>query len=161
MAIAPLNLVPVEKGSDRLMLEEDLPAFLKFKPPAKPQYVLVSSLDAIHAHRRDVRGLLDKSDLNRQVFVEKVKKAAGGLSDLPNHAILDRGRLIGLWEYDTETQSIASSTFGVKDKALDEAIKKTEEYIRDQVGDARSFSLDSPKSRSNRVGDFAQLLEPN
>ena len=33
MAIAPLNLVPVEKGSDRLILEEDFPAFLKFKPP--------------------------------------------------------------------------------------------------------------------------------
>ena len=151
MAIAPLNLVPVEKGSDRLMLEEDLPAFMKFKPPGKPQYVLVSSLDAIHAHRRDVKGLLDESDLNRQVFVEKVKKAAGGLSDLPNHAILDRGRLVGLWEYDVETQSIASSTFGVKDKALDAAIKKTEAYIRDQVGDARSFSLDSPKSRGNRI----------
>ena len=70
-----------------------------------------------------MRGLLEKRR-NRQVFVEKVKKAAGGLSDLPNHAILDRGRLIGLWEYDTETQSIASSTFGVKDKALPPAIKK-------------------------------------
>ena len=151
MAIAPLNLVPVEKGSDRLMLEEDHLAFLKFKPPPKPQYVLVSSLDAIHAHRRDVGGLLDKKDLNRQVFVEKVRKAAGGLSDLPNHAILDRGRLVGLWEYDTETQSIASSTFGVKDKTLDAVIKKTEAYIRDQVGDARSFSLDSPKSRGNRI----------
>lgn len=150
-AMDPLRLVPIEKGSDRMMLKEDLESFLKFKPPTKPQYVLVSSLDAIHAHRRDVKGLLDEKDLNRKVFAENYLRTAGGLSDLPNHAILDRGRLIGLWEYDHEAQAIAWSTFGVQDKALDSAIKKTEAYIRDQLGDARSFSLDSPKSRVPRI----------
>ena len=150
-AIDPLNLVPIEKGTDRLILEEDLEAFLKFKPPTKPQYVLVSSLDAIHALRRDVKGLLDERDLNRPVFVEKSTRAAGGLSDLPNHAILDRGRLIGLWEFDTDKNSIASTTFGVVDKALASAIKKTEAFITEQLGDARSFSLDSPKSRVSRI----------
>ena len=162
-AISPLNLVSIEKGSDRLILEEDLEAFRKFKPPTKTQYLLVSSLDAIHALRRDVRGLLDEKDLNRQVFVEKSTKAAGGLSDLPNHAILDRGRLVGLWEYDAETQSIAYSTFGVRDTALITAIKKTEAFIRDQLGDARSFSLDSPKSRVPRIGALraaAGALDP-
>ena len=150
-ALEPLGLVPIEKDSDRLMLEEDVEVFAKFNPPTKPQYTLVSSLDAIHAHRRDVRGLLEEKDLKRQVFVEKATQSAGDLSDLPNHAILDRGRLIGLWEFDTETQSIAASTFGVEDKALTSAIKKTEAFIRDQLGDARSFSLDSPKSRIPRI----------
>ena len=150
-AILPLILVPIETDSNRLILDEDQEAFLKFKPPARPQYVLVSSLDAIHAHRRDVKGLLDERDLKRQVFVEKSTSAAGALSDLPNHAILDRGRLIGLWEYDPETQSIVWSTFDVNDKALASAIKKTESFIRDQLGDARSFSLDSPKSRVPRI----------
>ncbi len=150
-AIQPLKLRPIEKGSDRLMLEEDLDAFQKFRAPSKPQYVLVSSLDAIHAHRRDVRGLLDEEDLDRQVFVEKSTQSAGALSDLPNHAILDRGRLVGLWEYDPEAHAIAWSTFGVDDKALLAAIKMTEAFITEQLGDARSFSLDSPKSRVPRI----------
>jgi hypothetical protein len=155
-AVEPLGLVPVETGSDRLMLVDDREAFLKFKPPTKPQYALVSSLDAIHAHRRDVRGLLDESDVSCQVLVEKSVQLASGLSDLPNHAILDRGRLVGLWEFEQESQSIAWTTFGVKDKALDEAVRRTEEFIRDELGDARSFSLDSPKSRAPRIAALRQ-----
>jgi hypothetical protein len=150
-AIAPLPLMPLEAGSERLIGHEDFDAFKKFKPPSKPRYSLVSSLDAIHAHRRDVKGLLDRKDLDRQVSGEKIMVAAGGLSDLPNHAILDRGRLIGLWEYDQDTQKIVWSTFDVKDKALDAAVERTEGFIRDQLGDARSFSLDSPKSRAPRI----------
>jgi hypothetical protein len=149
-AIAPLKLAPVEKGSERLILEEDQAEFAAFKPPSKPQYVLVSSLDAIHALRRDVKGLLETRDLKHKVFGGKFEEA-GGLSDLPNHAILDRGRLVGLWDYDPESQSIVAATFGLKDKALDSAIKATETYIREEVGDARSFSLDSPKSRIPRI----------
>ena len=150
-AVDPLGLVSFESGSDRMMAPEDLEAFKKFKPPTKPQYAVVSSLDAMHAHRRDVKGLLDEKDLNRKVFVEKSSELVSSISDLPSHAILDRGRLIGLWEYDYDGGKIVWSTFGVKDKALDAAIERTEGFIRDQVGDARSFSLDSPKSRAPRV----------
>jgi hypothetical protein len=70
---------------------------------------------------------------------------------LPNHAILDRGRLVGLWEYDTEKRSIAWTSFGIKDKTLDAAVEQTEKYIREQLGDARSFSLDSPGGRVPRI----------
>jgi hypothetical protein len=38
-----------------------------------------------------------------------------------------------------------------KSKALQSAIEETEAYVRDQLGDARSFSLDSPKSRKPRI----------
>ena len=85
------------------------------------------------------------------MFVEKDSKPIGTLADLPSNAILDRGRVIGLWEYDTSTESIAWTTFVKKDKALEQAVERTEEYVRAQLGDARSFSLDSPKSRAPRV----------
>ena len=76
----------------------------------------------------------------------------GGLADLPSHAILDRGRLIGLWEYDVETQSIVCALFnGTRDAALDSVINATEAFVRDELGDARSFSLDSPRSRLPRI----------
>jgi hypothetical protein len=73
------------------------------------------------------------------------------LPDLPSHAILDRGRIVGLWEYDISTESIAWTAFVKKDKALEQAVEQTAQYVRDQLGDARSFSLDSPKSRAPRV----------
>ena len=70
--------------------------------------------------------------------------------DLPSHAILDRGRLVGLWEYDMDAQSIAWTAW-VKDKSLPEVVARTEAFVRDQLGDARSYSLDSPKSRQPRI----------
>ena len=45
----------------------------------------------------------------------------------------------------------------MKDKALDAAVKKTEAYVRDQLGDARSFSLDSPKSRAPKIEALRKL----
>src|SRR5262249_20742107 len=104
---------------------------------------------AIVLLRRDV--LADGKDLQREIQGEKGRVLLGSVADLPNHAILDRGRLVGLWEYDPTTESIAWSSFGKKDAALKVAVEKTETYIREQLGDARSFSLDSPKSRAPRI----------
>jgi hypothetical protein len=150
-ATEPLKLVPAEDGSDRLMLPEDKDEFMSFKVPSKPQYALISGLDAISLLRRDIKTLIDKKDLERKVFVEKDSKPIGSLSDFPSPAILDRGRVVGLWEYDTETESIAFCTFGVKDKALDAAVATTQKYVKEQLLDARSFGLDSPKSRAPRI----------
>src|ERR1700732_2841264 len=90
-------------------------------------------------------------DLAPPVFVKRNTKPLGGLADLPSHAILDRGRVVGLWEFDTATQSIAWMPFVRKDAALKNAVERNEAYIRDELGDARSFSLDSPKSRAPRI----------
>lgn len=152
-ALAPLGLVPVEAGSERLLLPEDVTSWASFAAPASPQYALVSSLDAISAARRDVQSLLDPQDRARDVLVDDGKeRPVGNLSDLPSHAILDRGRLVGLWEFDADAGTIAWATFDRRrDDALDEAVATTEAYVRDQLGDARSFSLDSPRSRAPRV----------
>src|SRR5687767_5424203 len=45
----------------------------------------------------------------------------------PPGAIIDRGRLVGLWEYDVETSSIVWATFGVKkSNALESAVDATQ-----------------------------------
>jgi hypothetical protein len=150
-AVEPLKLEPIEAGDDRLMLPGDRAKLEAFKPPKDPQYTLTSGIDSIVLLRRDLKGLLDRKDMDRQAFLEKDTKSLGGLADLPSHAILDRGRLAGLWEYDTASESIAWIAFFKKDKVLLEAVARTEKYVRDQLGDARSFSLDSPKSRAPRV----------
>ncbi len=150
-AIMPLGLVASEPECDRLLLSDDLDSFRKFKPPRSPQYALVSALDSISATRRDVRSLLESQDVDREMRVEKIVGTLGGLSDLPSHAIFDRGRVIGLWEYDFDAQKIVHFTFGIHNKKLDAIIAKTEAYVRDELGDARSFSLDSPASRNTRL----------
>lgn len=149
--VEPLKLEPLAAGDDRLMLPGDRAKLESFKPSKNPYYVLVSALDSMFLHRRELKGLLEPKDTDRKVFADKGTQALGGLADLPSFAILDRGRIVGLWEFDTSTNTIAWSSFVKKDKALQEAVAKTEQYVRDQLGDARSFSLDSPKSRAPRV----------
>jgi hypothetical protein len=150
-AVEPLKLEPIRTGDDRLLLPDDRARLEAFKTPKDPHYVLVAGLDSIALLRRDLKGLLDPKDMDRQVFVDKDTKPLGGLADLPSHAILDRGRVVGLWEYDTATDSIAWMAFVKKDTALQEAVARTEQYVREELGDARSFSLDSPRSRAPRV----------
>jgi hypothetical protein len=149
-AMEPLGLVPFDEGDPRLILPEDLELYRRFQPPKKPRYVLIGSLDPITQHRRELGSLLAPADRKHPLFIRDAK-AGSPLTDLPSHAILDRGRIVGLWEYDPDTASIAWCAFGPKDKAITEAVKKTEAFVRDQLGDARSFSLDSPKSRQPRI----------
>jgi hypothetical protein len=152
-AMEPLGLVPFDEGDARLMLPEDLELYRRFQAPKKPYYVLIGSLDPITQHRRELTSLLAPTDRKYRLLM-KEPKAGSLLIDLPSHAILDRGRVLGLWEYDPDTASIAWCAFGAKDKAMTEAVKKTEAFVRDQLGDARSFSLDSPKSRQPRIAEI-------
>ncbi len=144
-AVEPLNLVPLEDGSEFLMPPDEIEEFHAFKMSRQPQYALVSSLDNISHLRRDVEGLLAPEDMKRSSICER------GLMDLASHAILDRGRLIGLWEYDVDTESVVWISFIAGSRDLAKTVTLTELFIRADIGDARSFSLDSPKSRAPRI----------
>ena len=150
-AVEPLGLVPAEPGSNRLMFPDDRDQFAKFKPPAKPIYALVSCMDSMFLLRRGLSELMTPQAAKAKVCGDKGIVELGGLSDLYSNAILDRGAIIGLWEYDSKAASIVWATFVPADKGLRDAIARTEDYIREQLGDARSFSLDSPKSRTPRI----------
>jgi DNA glycosylase AlkZ-like len=150
-AVERLQLVPAEPGSDRLMFPEDREQFAKFKPPTKPIYALVSCMDSMFLLRRSLTELMTAPAAKAKVYGDKGIVELSGLSDLYSNAILDRGAIIGLWEYDPEAASIVWTTFVTSDKALVDTVGRTEAYIRDQLGDARSFSLDSPKSRIPRI----------
>lgn len=145
VAVEPLKLTPF--GDDRLMFSADLEKLESFKPPKHAQYRLVSSIDGISLLRRDLKSIVEPADMERMVTRER----SGALMDLPSHAILDRGRVVGIWEYDPGRESIAWLPFIARNEDLEKAVAKTEEYVRSQLGDARSFSLDSPKSRIPRL----------
>jgi hypothetical protein len=145
-AIEPLVLRSVEtSGGPRLMLPSDLDEFESFKAPSKPDYALVGSLDSLNVLRRNLASLVAAEDTGR------VQGRKGMVDDLPDHAIFDRGRLIGLWQFEPNSASIVWTSFVKPDAALREAVRKTEAFVRDELGDARRGSLDSPASRAPRI----------
>jgi hypothetical protein len=86
-------------------------------------------------------------------------KALGGLVDLPYHPIVDRGRLVGLWDWDGVKGKLVWKLLG-KAPALEKAVAKEGEalsaYVTKQLGDVRSFSLDSPERRGERIDALAK-----
>jgi hypothetical protein len=150
--VEPLGLVPLAEGDPRLLFAEDRAALLAYRAPTEPQFALVGWLDNVLHLRRDVAGLLAPEDRDGSVFDDKGRAfAASSLTDLPNHAILDRGRLVGVWEFDPTENAIAWRTFTPQPAALKDAIARMEAYIREDLGDLRGYSLDSPESRRPRV----------
>jgi Winged helix DNA-binding domain len=137
-AVGPLKLASLDGYS---IFPDDLEALHSFKIPKAPQYSLVSSLDAIMALRRNVDSLADEGILEKK----------GHVTGLDHHAILDRGSLIGLWDYDTVAEDIVWKSSIPKTAALEKEVNRTADFIRQELGDARSFSLDSPQSRVTRL----------
>ena len=77
------------------------------------------------ATRRDAASLLARADRPKVAALDLGERVGATLVDLPAHAILDRGRLIGLWEYDADTQEIVwFLVAGKKDKALLAAVEE-------------------------------------
>jgi hypothetical protein len=150
-ATAALGLVPLAPDDERLMFPDDLEALKAFTAPEAPRYSLVSSLDNITHLRRDVSALLDPKDAKLKVYGEKEFSQVGALSDLNHHAIFDRGRLIGFWEYDFDARKIVWATFQTASSGLADEVARVERFVKDELGDARSFSLDSPESRADRL----------
>lgn len=95
----------------------------------KPQYALVGSIDNAVVGQR-----------------------------LDSHAILDRGKLIGLWDFDPAEDRIIWRADVKPDAALREAVARTEQFIREDLGDARTFSLDSPQSRAGRLAELRKWV---
>ncbi|WP_371498490.1 winged helix DNA-binding domain-containing protein [Kitasatospora sp. NBC_00374] len=149
-ALGPLELTALP-GTDLLMPVELAEEFARFRPPAEPRYALLAGIDGIHLLHRDLPRLIDPADAQRPVPAAREGRVFGTEADPQTHIVVDRGRIVGFWEYDTERQEIVHQLFVPFDDALREAVRRTEEFVRDQLGDARGFSLDSPKSRAPKI----------
>ncbi len=155
-AVAEIDLVDL--GDGWLIHGDEADRFAQFKSPTSPIYALVSSLDGILLHRRDAHSLIDPDDANRQVPGEKGELTTiGGIQDLVCNAILDRGRVVGLWEYDPDAGELVWSAFIRPEQGLSEKLKQTEAFVKDQLGDCRSFSLDSPESRKPKLAGLRKM----
>ncbi len=151
-----LNLVPIE-GTDLLIHADLVDDYRRFEVPAKPVYRLITNLDGLFLHRREIQSLIDPADKGRQVPAEKGTGSLLKAQDLHNHAIIDRGRIVGLWEFEQHSGSLVYALFVPMNDALQAEIRRTEAFIRDQLGDCRCFSLDSPKSRQPAIDQLRQM----
>lgn len=149
-ATKDLGLVPLE-DTGLLIRESELSDFRNFDVPSQPVYRLISNLDGLFLHRREIQELIDPADRERQVPAEKGAGSLLKAQDLYNQAIIDRGRIIGLWEFEQPIQSLVYSLFVPMTDALKAEIERTEAFVRDELGDYRSFSLDSAKSRQSTI----------
>lgn len=145
-----LSLEPMEPGSELLMHPEDVGRLHTFSAPKEPAYALLGSIDSLMHLRRDASSLMDAEALDNPLL-GKSRGAASTLLGVDDHVIVDRGRIIGIWQFDPEAGKIVWKTFRPAHSALRDVIRSTEEWIREDLGDARSFSLDSPASRKPRL----------
>ncbi len=158
-AVEPLGLAPLPQaaaGDERLVLPHQAAEIAELAVPEAPRYSLVSALDTLLL-LQGVRSLLAPQDWERPVPTVKGSVAAGGLTETLHHAILDRGRLIGLWDYDPQAGQVVWFCFAgtvagaAAAAALRQQVAATETMIREQLQDLRTFSLDSPASRQPRL----------
>lgn len=145
-AIEPLELRSVPALVGYLIPAPLLSEFERFRVPAKPCYSLVGNLDSMIHLRSTLAHLLPGNLPNKSRPGD-----SGGLAELSSHAILDRGRLVGLWDFDPGAGEIVWVPFAQADAALQKVVKETEAWIRADLADVRAFSLDSPARRSPRL----------
>ncbi|WOH19424.1 crosslink repair DNA glycosylase YcaQ family protein [Paenarthrobacter sp. GOM3] len=139
--------VPTTTGDVLWMLPADVDRLAGFEEPGDEQIQLLAGTDSLVLHRRNSADMFDDEDKGKKVLDTTLALQA----DLPDHPILDRGRIIGLWQYDPGKERIAAWTFDKPTPAVSKRIAEVETWIREELGDFRSFSLDSPASRQVRI----------
>ncbi|HEY9358374.1 MAG TPA: crosslink repair DNA glycosylase YcaQ family protein [Arthrobacter sp.] len=139
--------VPAANGEVLWMLPDDVERLAAFEAPAEEQIQLLAGTDSLVLLRRNSADMFAEQDRDKKVLGSALALQA----DLPDHPILDRGRIIGLWQYDPAKARIAYWLFDGPTPAASGRIAEVEAWIRDELGDFRSFSLDSPASRQDRI----------
>jgi hypothetical protein len=154
-AFAAISAVPVD--DERFILPEDAEALAAVRVPTEQQVHFIGNMDGLLLPRRELSMLLHSDDHKRSILSEKGLQAGGTLSDLSNQAIVDRGRIIGVWDYDAQREELAWRTFRPASAAVIAAAVRCEAFVRDQLGDMRSFSLDSPDTRGMRLAAIRSI----
>ncbi|MFJ8442295.1 DNA glycosylase AlkZ-like family protein [Kitasatospora griseola] len=149
-ALAPLELTRLP-GDELLMPAELLDEWAAFTVPEQPAYALVAGIDGLHLLHRDLARLVDERDAGRLAPASRTGRSFGSESDPSTHLVVDRGRIVGFWEYDPEQRELVHQLFVPMDAALRAGIDAVETFVREELGDARSFGLDTPKSRAPKL----------
>ncbi|MCX2748391.1 winged helix DNA-binding domain-containing protein [Arthrobacter sp. MI7-26] len=157
LAAVAASEVTTAAGEPLWMLPDDVERLFAFKAPQEEQIQLLAGTDSLVLLRRNSADMLADEDRGKKVLDTTLALQA----DLSDHPILDRGRIIGLWQYNPGKAGIAAWTFDKPTPAVTQRISEVESWIREDLGDFRSFSLDSPASRQRRIDALVEANAAN
>jgi len=149
VAMETNNLVEWQPGYFAFQTHSDGLANFEPENSSNPQFL--TCLDNLILLTRNLALHIDDADRPLVAQIEGKEVPKGSLFDLDNHPIFDRGRLVGLWAYDQPNQELVYTAWGSDKDLIAQRAAETQTYIKEQLGDARSFSMDSTKSRQPRI----------
>jgi hypothetical protein len=158
-AMEKLPLVPmaVEGFADEAwMMEEEL-AVLREKAPATSSLSMLAFEDPYLAFHGGPAPLTDPAHHAREIPVWGNTRG-GTLGDaryMHMRSLFDGDKLVGLWEYDPDAGAVVFGTFDKlapkRRKAVEALAGEVASFLRDDVGHARSFSLDTEDTVRERT----------
>jgi len=121
--------------------------------------VLLPFRDNLFNLHRTIAPFVDRAEAEVLDWKNRVVRASS-LQSLHQNAIVVDGALAGVWEFDPGEERIVARTFGPKPRGLDVAVRETERFIREHLGDHRYYALDTAVSREPRLA-FVRSLSPH
>lgn len=157
-----LGKTKVKAAFSQLDLHEFAPDLFgqteKFKSvPSEPIYSFVGAIDPLFNLCRNIGAFVEDEVLQ---WLQSHDVRLDGPLGLAFQAIVDRGRIIGLWDYDPEERELIYMTWTNPTKDLEVLAKKLECEIRDEIHDVRTHSLDSLKNRQKRFEFLRTFVQP-
>ncbi|MCY1082136.1 DNA glycosylase AlkZ-like family protein [Archangium lansingense] len=158
-AMEKLPLVPVAVeglAAEAWVLEEEL-AVLREKVPVSSSLSMLAFEDSYLAFHGGPALFTDPKHHAREVPVWGTTKGStlGDARYLFMRPLLDGDRLVGFWEYDVDAGAVVFGTFDKvapkRRKAVEALAGEIATFLRDDVGRAHSFSLDSDDSLRERA----------
>lgn len=157
MDLAGLAPVDVDGyADDAFALEEDLPALREPAPPVESLSML--SFEDNYVTQHGGPGLMTHSRHQNRPIAAWGDAKAGTLGDTKHIAmrtIFDGDRLAGMWEYDPDAEAVVVGTFdplpAKRRGALEALAADVGKFLREDIGHARCFSLDTTDALRERA----------
>jgi hypothetical protein len=128
--------------------------------PRVTRLLLLPFRDNLFAFRRGIGVFVDDPGIALLDW-GKGTTTAGKAASLHQHAIVDGGRLIGVWDWDRKVQKIAWAMFAKRSatelRALEAVIEQTQDLVRRDLADVRFYSLDNEGNRKRRLSFIRSL----
>jgi hypothetical protein len=157
-ALSTLPLVPVAVegyADEAFVLEEDV-AVLREKVPTATSVSLLPSSDLYLVHHGPAP-LTDPRHHGVELpqWGSTKPGTLGGGRYMAMRVLLDGDRLVGLWEYDPDAEKVVFHTFDAlppkRRRAVEAVAEDVATFLREDVGHARSFTLDSTDTVRERA----------
>jgi hypothetical protein len=158
-AMDRLALVPITidgYGEEAFALEEDLP-LLRAPAPATKTFSFLPFEDNFIVLHGGPGSFVDPRHHGRQIPVWGTTRGTtlGEATHMSMRALVEGDRIAGLWEYDPDSKSVVFGTFEPlpppRRKAAEAQAEDLGRFLREEIGHAKSFVLDTENALRERA----------